>query len=934
MSAVADFLAALRETAFSGDIGDDLASRLVGATDNSIYRIAPDAILFPRSAADMETALQLASQHGVPVTARGGGTGTNGQSLNTGVILDTSRHMTRILSFDADRREVEVEPGVVLDQLNRFLAPHGLFFPPTVSTSSRATLGGMFATDASGKGSRRYGRMSDWVQQAALLGADGTAFDTDTLPGSTEILNDLQAHTAAIAKAFPEMNRSLTGYNLRDAMAETGLNGVKLVAGSEGTLAVTTRLTLRVAPIPARKALSVLAYTDCLTALDHVPDLLAADPVAIEFLDDRIIDLAAKTPMWDALKSVFGGFEGARGFLFVEFAANRPEDILAAQTRLAEILSAAPPGFMGRNDTDAPDQMAALWETRKRSVGLLGAMEGPRVGLPFVEDAAVPPENLTRFVEGFRDILDGHGLDYGMFGHADVGCVHVRPALNMQSPDDRALIRAISDRVAFLARDMGGLIWGEHGKGLRGEYLGTYLPPELQTLMQRIKQRFDPEDRLNPGKLVTAKREVKRLDEAPFRGARDQQIDATRFGAYAKSVSCNGNGACFNQAPDDPMCPSYKVSGDKTLSPKGRATLLREWTLARSRGLDETELGTALLDSMDQCLSCRSCTSQCPIAVDIPGMKSRFLSDWYRTRKRPMRDHLVRHMERLSLLARRAPTLANLAMGNALSRSLLRHVFGLVDVPGFSALRMAPLLKARGVSLAGQGPDPADLFLVLDSFTAPFDAGVIADTLDLLQALGLRVETTRVLPNGKAAQVRGYLEAFDSTRSTAMAALDRIARPGTPFVALEPAVTNLLKKDYGRDDVLSLDQFLLDRIDRIPRGADTGQDHVLFLHCTEKTADPATGSRWQKIFDAAGLSLDLASTGCCGMAGMFGHESEHQDMSFRLFEMSWKDPLQKAGPGALATGFSCRSQSKRFAAQRPDHPAQALSRHLKGLSNA
>ena len=599
-------------------MGDDLATRLVGATDNSIYRVTPDAILFPRTADDIALIARSAQDHSLPLTARGGNTGTNGQSLNEGIIVDCSRHMTGIASFDAEAREVVVQPGVILDQLNNFLAPHGFFFPPTVSTSSRATIGGMFATDASGKGSRRYGRTSDWVEGADLVLANGRTTTAHDFSENLQLATLLRNHTKQIDAAFPPMNRGLTGYNLGEALTQGGLNPIKLLAGSEGTLALTTQITLRVAPLPHHKALTILAYRDALAAMDHVPALLAADPVAIEFLDDKIIDLAAKTPMWSELKDVFGAFGEARGFLFVEFNGDDPKDITESRETLTKILLKAPTSYVGRRDSDDPAQMAALWSMRKRSVGLLGALEGRRVGLPFVEDAAVPPENLSDFVRGFRMILDGAGVDYGMFGHADVGCVHVRPTLDMRDPTDRAKVREISDAVFTLARDMGGLIWGEHGKGLRGEYLAELLPPELLTVMEQIKTTFDPEGRLNPGKLYAPQGEVARLDEVPFRGERDAAIDADRFSPYAKSIGCNGNGACFDWAPNDPMCPSYKVTGDKRQSPKGRATLLREWSHAESTGGDEHAVGTALLESLNTCLSCRSCTSQCPVAVDIP----------------------------------------------------------------------------------------------------------------------------------------------------------------------------------------------------------------------------------------------------------------------------------------------------------------------------
>ncbi|WP_298922208.1 FAD-binding and (Fe-S)-binding domain-containing protein [uncultured Roseobacter sp.] len=931
MSSLKAFIDTLRRDGFGGDIGDDLATRLVGATDNSIYRVEPDAILYPRTAEDIAVIAQLAQTHEIALTARGGGTGTNGQSLNQGVIVDCSRHMTDIVSFDQDKLEAVVQPGVVLDQLNSFLAQHGCFFPPTVSTSSRATIGGMFATDASGKGSRRYGRTSDWVLDADLVLADGNATTARGFAENGQLETLLQDHATQINAAFPPLNRGLTGYNLGEALTDDGLNPIKLLAGSEGTLALTTQITLRVERVPGHKGLTVLAYRDALSAMDHVPALIAADPVAIEFLDDKIIELAAKTPMWSELKDVFGAFGEARGFLFVEFAADNLTEITTGRATLAEILKDAPESFVGQQDADDAAQMAALWSMRKRSVGLLGALEGQRIGVPFVEDAAVPPENLSAFVRGFRTILDKAGVDYGMFGHADVGCVHVRPTLDMLSAEDQAKIREISDAVFVLARDMGGLIFGEHGKGLRGEYLAAHLPSDLLAVMEQIKTAYDPEGRLNPGKLYAPRGEVNRLDEVPFRGARDAEIDRARFAPFAKSIGCNGNGACFNWAPDDPMCPSYKATGEKRLSPKGRATLLREWTHAESTGGDREAIGQAVLNSLNDCLSCRSCTSQCPVAVDIPEMKSDFLAQWYRNKRRPVRDHLVRRMERLSMAAYRVPHLSNLAMQNPVSGYLSEHVFGLSTLPAFATPSIEASLQSRGVDIVGRtAAATADVVLLVDSFTGLFDTEPLLSAADLLRTTGFTVQATEVLPTGKAAHVRGYLEDFEKVQENTNERLDQLTANGAPLISVEPAVHNLLLKDHGRKDVLSLDQFLDGHLSEMNRAQPPTGDYRLFLHCTEKTADPQTGPRWQRIFAGLGLSLEIVKTGCCGMAGLFGHETEHQQMSKDIFDLSWRDALQDKAGKAMATGFSCRSQAKRFAGIKLPHPARILADHLQG----
>lgn len=952
---LSEFLRALEAAGFDGDVQTDKATRLVGATDNSIYRIEPAAILFPKSQEALHLLVRLAAEHKVSITARGGGTGTNGQSLTEHVVVDVSRHMNKILSFDPKAEAVVVQPGAVLDQLNAFLGEHGYFFPPTVSTSSRATIGGMFATDASGKGSRRYGRTSDWIDEIDVILADGELVHIDGTGASgsaragalnAAVARELAPHRAEIERVFPVMNRGLTGYNLKDAQPESDkLDLIKLLAGSEGTLAVTGEMKLRVAKKPKCRALTVLAYDGCLAALAHVPALIPADPVAVEFLDDKIIELAASTPMWSELEAFFGDIGDARGFLFVEFTGDDMATVEAGQVALNEILKENDGGNTGVVVATEAAQIDALWEMRKLSVGLLAAAEGRRIGIPFVEDAAVPPENLVDFVREFRDQLDKLELGYGMYGHADVGCVHVRPMLDMRAQADRDLIRTISDDVSDLCQRQGGLIWGEHGKGVRGEYVRQYMGGELYALMARIKAEFDPHNLFNPSKLVAPDGEeasVMKLDAAPFRGARDERIDEARFGGFSKSVSCNGNGACFNWSPSDPMCPSYKATRDRVQAPKGRASLFREWTYAKSENEDATEvreIEEALFESLETCLSCKSCTGQCPVRIDVPDMKSLFLESYFNTRKRPPRDAVVKRMEAASLAGRRAPRLANFLMNNGVSRALIALIFKIVDAPSYSSRAVESVLAARGVkTVTGPADATAEntVVLIIDSFTGPYESNQAAAFADVLQALRFNVVATPVIENGKALQVRGFIKEFDAVRRKSVARLNTIAAIGAPMISMEPAVTNLLASEFSKGEAKptykaqSLDQFLFDNLDKLSPLSDAyDEPYQLFLHCTEKTADPATAGRWKAVFGALGLKLDVANTGCCGMAGLFGHEAEHVEMSRQLYDMSWKEPMSAAGDRALATGFSCRSQTKRASGRKPRHPAELLAERLK-----
>ncbi|ESR27248.1 Fe-S protein [Lutibaculum baratangense AMV1] len=953
----------LGSTAWTGEVAADIGTRIVHSTDNSLYQLRPGAVLFPRTAEDIRLVAELAARHRVAVSARGGGTGTNGQSLTESVILDTSRHMNRIGSFDADAGTVTVEPGVVLDQLNAFLAPHGCFFPPAVSTASRATVGGMVATDASGQGSRHYGKTSDYIVGMDIVLAGGETFRvTDLSPGEARevcargdrigeihraVIDEIAPRRELIERVFPRMNRGLTGYNLRDAVTpDGGLRLAKLLAGSEGTLAWTTSLTLKVRRKPRLRAVVIVAYDDFRVALADVPRMVEADPLAVEIVDDKILRIAADAPIWSQLKDTLGDID-AKALLFVEFTGDDEAEVEEKVAGLTAILDRGPKKEIASKVATAPAAIAGIWDMRKQAVGLLGALEGQRRASPFVEDCAVPPERLPAFVEGFRAILDGHGLDYGMFGHADVGCLHVRPTIDMTTAHDRALVRRVSDAVAALAKENGGLLWGEHGRGFRAEYSPFFFGDELYAVLRRIKKAFDPLNVMNPGKLAVPEGNdapISRIDEVPFRGAADEEISDAYLAEFAKAVACNGNAACHNWDALDAMCPSYKATRDRVQSPKGRAALMREWARLSSTGEDPAALARveeALHASLETCLSCKACTSQCPIKVDIPMMKSAFLERHYRNHPRPTRDRLVRRMEPVTLALRRLPRLANLALGNRASAAVARRTFGMVDLPSFAETTLEAGLRHRGLRMLRPGEAPhartekPQVVLVPDSFLGTFDTAVLLAALDVLVALGHEVHVAPLRPNGKGLQVRGYLDDFRHVRDRRVKECEALASRGMPLVGVEPVVTLLHGSEYVRAhggtkpgyEIVSVDRFLADAVasGAVASPSSARRRYHLLAHCSEKTADPAGARRWQGIFAAFGQDLSPVRTGCCGMAGLFGHEAEHREMSRRLYEMSWAAAVDGGEGEPLATGYSCRSQAHRFGGRRLRHPLEALA---------
>lgn len=946
---IVSFIAALEQAGYCGEATTDPAIRAVMATDNSVYEVTPAVVLFPREPDDLNRIMRAALATGMPLCARGGGTGTNGQSLTDGAVVDCSRHLSRIEKFDPEAGVAVVQPGVVLDDLNRAAAEHGLFFAPHVSTASRATLGGMVATDASGKGSRVYGRTSDHIERLDVVLGDGSDWSAETLdrdamervcarddlPGRLHrhLRAVAQRRAAEIARIFPAMNRGLTGYNLKQIYDDghDRFRLVKLLAGSEGTLTLTKRITLRLLPRPAHRALAVLAYDDALAALRDVPRLVTADPLAVEFIDDKIVDLARDDPIWPEISHVLqqNSARTVKGLNFVEVIAHDAAGLDTARERLADLGTSAPPALVSAKIVTDAATADWLWALRAKAVGLLGRMDPARQGTAFVEDAAVPPEALADFVAGFRSILDAHGLRYGMFGHADVGCLHVRPALDMRLPADAAKLRPVSDAVAALVRQHSGLLWGEHGKGVRGEYGPAVLGPELYREMCRIKELCDPANLLNPGKIAAAdpRQSLLRIDEVQLRGPLDAAIAPARLEGYERAVKCNGNGQCFGTAKTEVMCPTYKATGDRRYSPKGRATLLRHWLRLGPEAAPARRAAaeSALKDSLDACLSCKACTTQCPVQVDIPDMRSRFLDSYYARHRRPLRHHLLSLLEPLSPLLRLWPRMSSSAM-RLMAPAFA--VFGLVDLP-------EPHPAATRSRPANQDVTQRIVVLMEDTFLATFDGAVIDAAEQVLTALGYHVERVSPRPNGKALHTLGRQRAFGRVARRAVAREEALARAGHPVLGLDPAMIDLSHRDYahfraGKSPLRSIEAFLTAEIARgalepaRPHNVDA-TPFTLFEHCTGQATDPAIFAHWQRIFGHFGQTLKRQRVSCCGMAGVFGHEVAHQETSRILWEMSWAGPLAKLPSGrALANGFSCRCQAKRFGAGRLPHPIEAL----------
>ncbi len=996
------YLAALKSQGFTGDIETRYSERLIMSTDNSIYQLLPQAVIFPRSTADVQLLARVADEaqfKTLTFTPRGGGTGTNGQSLADGIVVDLSRHMNRILEINPQQGWVKVEAGVIKDQLNQFLKPYGYFFSPELSTSNRATLGGMINTDASGQGSLVYGKTSDHVLGVTAVLLGGEMLETRQMPvAMAETIASEDSRVGRIYQAvfgrcreqrelilnkFPKLNRFLTGYDLRHVFNDemTHFDLTRILTGSEGSLAFISEATLDITPLPKARRLVNVKYDSFDSALRNAPLMVSANALSVETVDSKVLNLAREDIVWHSVKQLILDVPDKEmlGLNIVEFCGD-DEALVNQQTadlcqQLDKLMAQQQAGVIGYQVCQDLEDINRIYAMRKKAVGLLGNSKGAAKPIPFVEDTCVPPEHLADYIVEFRALLDSHQLNYGMFGHVDAGVLHVRPALDMCDPQQEILMKKISDDIVALTAKYGGLLWGEHGKGFRAAYSPDFFGETLFNELRHIKAAFDPDNRLNPGKICPpAGVDVPMMQvDAVKRGTYDRQIPLAVRQEFRGAMECNGNGLCFNFDVQSPMCPSMKISQQRIHSPKGRATLVREWLrLLTEQGvspdvlekgfkvarpslkglMDKTrntwrakqgdyDFSHEVKESMSGCLACKACSTQCPIKIDVPSFRAKFLALYHSRYLRPLRDHIVANVESSAPLMAKAPALFNFFLKQPAIQKLSEKTIGMVDLPLFSepSLKqelsghsaLATTLEQLEIMTAAQRQ--GYVLVVQDPFTSYYDAKVVADFIRLIEKLGYQPVLLPFSPNGKAQHIKGFLAKFAKTAQKTTDFLNRVARLSIPMVGVDPALVLCYRDEYheilGAEachfNVLLAHEWLNQLPEPAVMPALSEQKWYLFGHCTETTALPNSGKQWESIFRRYGQTLSNVSVGCCGMAGTYGHESANLQHSKGIFELSWKPALEtRPQTRCLTTGYSCRSQVKRIEGTPMKHPLQAL----------
>jgi len=960
---------ALRE-AVKGEVRFDAFSRALYSTDASIYQILPIGVVIPIDEDDIASVLRIAADAGLPVLPRGGGTSLAGQSIGHAIILDCSKYMHRILDLDPSGRRARLQPGAVQDDLNLAARPHRLRLGPDTATSNRATLGGMMGNNSCGARSIVYGKMMDHVQAMRVLLIDGTELqlrrgadrpDLAAQPGRTgelarAVSSIVNHNRAEIEQRFPKILRRVSGYNL-DALLRDPADLISLVIGSEGTLGIVTEATIGLVPQPTHTVLDVIHFADLFAAFEAVPLMLPFAPSAIELIDRMVLEMTRAQLEYARRMTFVQGDPGA--LLVVELSGDDPAALQDRLQAMERTLQQAGAGYAAVRAESAADQ-DNIWRVRKAGQGLLQGVKGDAKPITFVEDTAVAPERLAPYMRRFKAVLDGHGVRAAFYAHASVGCIHVRPLINLKQRQDIETMKAIAQAVGDLVIEFGGAMSGEHGDGLvRSWFVERFFGPQLYAAFKEIKRLFDPPGLMNPGKIVDAAPIDQSLRYGP--DYRTQPVstyfDWSREGGFAQSVElCSGVGAC-RKTTEGTMCPSYMVTREEEHSTRGRANLLRA---VLSGALPPEELtGRRLYEALDLCLECKGCKSECPANVDMAKLKYEFLAQYYAVHGLPLRARMFGRYRALSALGSAAAPLSTWAAHLAPARWALDRFAGIDrrrPLPPFARPNFLQWWRTRSRAVAPSHPGltsrrgtrgPVALFA--DTFMIYNYPEIGRAAVEVLERLGYIVELAPPVCCGRTMISKGLLREAQEAARRSVEALRPIAARGVPIVGCEPSCLLTFRDEVpdlvaGEDAqalarrVRLIDEFLAEehRRDALPLagrpqgGGDPPHGRAVLFHghCHQKALAGTAAA--QQLLTAAGFAVQVADTGCCGMAGSFGFEKEHYDLSMAVGERRLLPAVRKLPPEVpvVAMGVSCRQQIAHATERRAVHLVELLAQTL------
>ncbi|MFC7202137.1 FAD-binding and (Fe-S)-binding domain-containing protein [Haloferax namakaokahaiae] len=979
--------------AVAGEVRFDEYAQVLYATDGSIYRARPAGVVIPRDISDVQETVKLAAKHDVPVLPRGAGSSLAGQAVGPGcVVLDFSKYMNDILEFDPEGRRVTVQPGVVQDHLDDYLSSEGLKFAPDPASANRATIGGGIGNNSTGAHSVRYGITDAYTEELRVVLADGSMIHTrDVVLDSDEWdaiveKDDREAHlyrtvrglvednAEEIERQYPKLKRSVSGYNLHKVVFERDgeqvINLSKLLVGSEGTLGVVVEATLSLVTVPEESALVLFAFDDLIDAMVAVPDALDFGASAVELMDDEVFRMARESSEYAQYAEQIPA--GTAATLMLEFDSELHDDFEAA-------IGAASEHFLRDGDTEErgkafasieaydPADQADLWKLRKAAIPLLMSLEGDPKPYPFIEDASVPPEELAEYVQAFEDVLEDHGTSAAYFAHAGSGTLHIRPILNLKQGQGIETMHSITDAITDLVLEHHGSFSGEHGDGLaRTEWNPKMYGPDLWAAFKEVKSAFDPDWRMNPGKVVFPDDDPADMRENLRYGPAYSSLEPTTTldfeddGGFSHLVElCNGCGTC-RQTGSGTMCPTYRASRDEAETTRGRANMLRA---AISGDLPEDELYSERFQSeiLDLCVGCKGCKNDCPTGVDLAKLKAEVKHQYHEREGLTLRDRLFANIDTAARVGSLLAPISNVASEIPGARDVMKRFAGIAperELPRFTRHSLTRWMDDRTPTVSEESATQRVL-LFPDTYTNYVTPEIGKAAVRVLEAAGVRVElATGIKPSGRAAYSMGMLDVARERAEHNVSVLAPRVEDGWSVVCLEPADAVMFQDEYG--DLLSgtdvarvgasvyevmefldvhrIDESLPLRIGERAEGETGAQPAMVdggtlesltyHGHCNQKALNRdhhAVG-----VLRRVGYEVDPLDSGCCGMAGSFGYEEEHYDLSKAIGRILFDQVAASPGDTVVAPGASCRTQLGDHSGQRPPHPIEKVAEALAG----
>jgi FAD/FMN-containing dehydrogenase/Fe-S oxidoreductase len=961
---------------FTGDIRSDLATRILYSTDASIYQMEPTGVVLPRTQEDLIVAVEVAAKYKIPILPRGAGTSLAGQAIGHALILDCSRWLTQILNIDTETHTATVEPGAVLSTLNLAAAQQGLMFGPDPASAERATMGGVIANNATGAHSIVYGMAADHLISADVIMADGsvaTLGERSTLENSlasnlhSTALVIREKYTEAITKNWPHTWRNSAGYRLNyllpwspskpsqwggeayPANLKPGtLNLASLLAGSEGTLAVIRRVKINLVPKPKHTILVVLPYQSIADACDDVPRLLTHHPSAIELIPQLIIRLARGIPEYAHQMGWVDGDPSA--LLVVEFSGDQQSALNEAAHSIGDIMTIA----------ESKEQQAQVWNIRKVGLGILDSRPQSARPIAFIEDCAIPVEKLGNFVREIEKILSAHGTYGGIYAHASGGCLHIRPVLDMKTGEGVRSMRSIAEATLALTLSLGGSMSSEHGDGMaRGEWLRSTYGEDVTQAMQMLKQAADPDHLLNPNKMFDAPTMDLNLRYDEHRQTQTwiPVLDFSSNGSLVTAIEqCNGQGVCRKDT--GVMCPSFQATREEQNSTRGRANLLR--ALISQNGLRSPHsvigndgLTESVAAALDLCLACKGCKAECPSGVDMAKLKYEFENQYYKTHRRPLRDYVFGYFDLVAQLASAIAPLSNALMQVSLFKNIAAKILEITP------LRPFPKFTNKSAKLlATKNTEKTSIVFLSDPFSRYIEPQVEQAAFDMLFACGYDVHVLPVIGAGASLLSKGFLVAAKRHAGKMLDALNQLdPKNEAVIVGIEPPEIYTLKHDYldlipeRKDEIASraartwlLDEYLL-RSDKFSALlaqnliSDKKQKIKFQPHCHQRAEGLASDSlpsgtnATVELLRKCGYDVEVIDAGCCGMAGTFGYEAEHYDVSMKVGELklfpkirAWR--IENNELEIVSTGAACRMQISQGTSVDVAHPILLVLKSL------